>query len=218
MIHAYDQMYLTDAMQNLGEAFDYAFSCCKINLDDFMSLFISTGYASCYEKGNVKIIAGMSGTELVMEVVSKSGMKMEFPPSQIEYDYSAQYWCGWILAYYQWKTNISFKEIHKQVSMKEIIKLYPTLHEANEEKFEETVNKIIANKTLKEKGPSLSRLQDRRKKIGLTQAELAKKAKINLRTLQQYENNSKNINNASVQSVIALAKVLKCNIEDILHL
>ena len=71
--------------------------------------------------------------------------------------------------------------------------------------------------------PSLSRsnaaskLQQQRKKCGYSQRELAEKSGVNLRTLQQYELKTKDIGKASVQTVIALAAVLGCPIEDLLE-
>ena len=39
MIHAYDELYLNDAMRNLGEAFDYAVNQCHMEADVFMDIF-----------------------------------------------------------------------------------------------------------------------------------------------------------------------------------
>ena len=71
-----------------------------------------------------------------MDVLSKSGTDIDFPQVQIDYDYSHQYWCGWILAYYQWYTGRGFKEIAKHISMQEI-----------EKKFVDTVNRIVRKKS-----------------------------------------------------------------------
>ena len=146
MIHAYDNQYLDDAMKCLGEAMDYAANSCEIKMDCFLELFIGTGYADQFALGVPKYVSGTSGTELVMNVLSKSGADRDFPDAQIDYDYSIEYWCGWILAYYQWYTGRSFKEIQKYISMQDIEKLYPTLHEASEKKFVDTVNRIIRKK------------------------------------------------------------------------
>ena len=110
MTHAYAESYLNDAMENLGEAFDYAVNACMIDIETFMGLFISSGYANLFGKGVPKVVSGLSGTELVMEVVNKAGTFYSFPKPQVEYDYSPEYWCGWILAYYQWKTGRTFKD------------------------------------------------------------------------------------------------------------
>lgn len=143
MIHAYAEIYLDDAMRNLGEAFDYAANDCNIELDDFMEQFIRGGLAEQFGSGVPKYVSGLSGIELVWEVASQSGQQWELPEPGVEYDRSPEYWCGWILAYYQWNTGRTFKDINQYISMKDILKLYPTLHEAAEEKFVDTLNSIL---------------------------------------------------------------------------
>jgi len=95
---------------------DYTANSCQVNMDSFLELFIGTGYAEQFAAGVPKYVSGISGTELVIDVLTKSGTDIDFPQAQIDYDYSPQYWCGWILAYYQWYTGRSFKEIAKHIS------------------------------------------------------------------------------------------------------
>lgn len=211
MIHAYAEQYLHDAMTNLGEAFDYAVNACRLKPDTFMELFIASGYAEKFGKGNPKIVSGFSGTELVMEVYLKSGIVIDFPEVQIEYEASAEYWSGWILAFYQWYTAQSFKDIYANITMTQILKLYSTHHEAAEEKFVDTVNAILRRKK------QTTKLQAQRKKCGYSQRELAEKSGVNLRTLQQYELGTKDIGKASVQAVASLANALGCRVEDLLE-
>ena len=211
MIHAYDNQYLDDAMKCLGEAMDYVANSCKIQMDSFLELFIGTGYAEQFALGVPKIVSGVSGTELVLNVLSKSGIDIDFPEAQIDYDYSPEYWCGWILAYYQWYTGRSFKEIRKHISMQEIEKLYSTLHEASENKFVDTVNRMI-----RKRNPP-TRLQAQRKISGYSQRGLAEKVGVNLRTLQQYEIRAKDINKAAGATLLSLAKALGCRVEDLLE-
>lgn len=211
MTHAYAESYLNDAMENLGEAFDYAVNACMIDIETFMGLFISSGYANLFGKGVPKVVSGLSGTELVMEVVNKAGTFYSLPKPQVEYDYSPEYWCGWILAYYQWKTGRTFKDIEVNLSVTEILKMYPTLHEASEDKFVDTANAIILRRN------NTTRLQRQRKQCGLTQKELSEKSGVKLRTVQQYEMKAKDINKAAVSTVLALSTVLGCRIEDLLE-
>lgn len=211
MTPAYAEEYLNDSMKNLGEAFDYAVNVCNIDIETFMGLFIASGFADMFGKGVPKVVSGLSGTELVMEVVNKAGQFYSFPKPQTEYDYSPEYWCGWILAYYQWKTGRTFKDIEVNLSVTEILKMYPTLHEASEEKFVDTANAIIIRRN------NTTRLQRQRKQCGLTQKELAEKSGVKLRTLQQYEMKAKDINKASVSTILALASVLSCRIEDLME-
>lgn len=211
MTHAYDERYLDDAMRNLGEAADYAVNACKMSLQKFFDLFVATGFAAQFGNGVPKIISGLSGTELVHEIILKSGIEQELPEVQAEYNYSPEYWCGWIIAYYQWNTGRTFKDIFQNISAREIEKLYPTLHEAAEDKFVDVVNSIIERKI------TTSKLQELRKNIGYSQRELAEKSGVNLRTLQQYELKAKDINKAAATTLLALSKTLGCRIEDLLE-
>ena len=211
MIRAYDNQYLDDAMKCLGEAFEYAANSCQMDMDSFLELFIGTGYAEQFAAGVPKVVSGTSGTELVMDVLIKSGTDNTFPQARIDYDYSPQYWSGWILAYYQWYTGRNFKEIQKHITMQEIEKLYPTLHEASEKKFVDIVNGMI-----RKKNPP-TRLQAQRKISGYSQRELAEKVGVNLRTLQQYEIRAKDINKAAGATLLALSKVLGCRVEDLME-
>lgn len=211
MVHAYDKQYLDDAMKCLGEAMDYAANSCQMDMDSFLELFIGTGYAEQFGAGVPKYVSGKSGTELAIDVISESGLGKNFPQAQIDYDCSSQYWCGWILAYYQWYTGRSFKEIREIVTMRDIEKLYPTLHEAPEQKFVDTVNRMIR------KTNPITRLQAQRKISGYSQRELAEKVGVNLRTLQQYEIRAKDINKAAGATLLALSKVLGCHVEDLLE-
>ena len=60
MTRAYSELYLEDAMNNLGEAFDYAANACNMDKDLFMSFFINTDMSYSFERGNPMVIAGMS--------------------------------------------------------------------------------------------------------------------------------------------------------------
>ena len=211
MIHAYDEQYLSDAMHNLGEAFDFARNVCQIELDTFLSMMISSGVAALFESGTPKYVSGMSGTELVMDVLKKSGIEQEKASVQTEYDCSPEYWTGWIVAYFQWYTGRSFQSICEVLSMREILRLYPTLHEVSEDRAVDTLNNIILKKALP------TRLQARRKNCKLTQRKLSEMSGVNIRTIQQYEGRSKDINKAAGATLRSLAQVLSCRIEDLLE-
>lgn len=211
MTHAYDEMYLNDAMENLGEAFDCAVNALNIPFDEFLDMFIVSGISNQFALGVPKYVSGLSGTELVFEVLSRTEKADALPEPQTEYSLSAEYWCGWILAYYQWRTGKSFKEIKSYLPMSEIRKLYPTLHEANEEKFFDVANAILERK----KQPS--KLQVIRKAVGLSQKELSEKSGVTLRMIQQYEQKAKDINKAAANNLFSLSKTLGCKAEDLLE-
>ncbi len=211
MMHVYDEKYLNDAMRNLGEAFDYSATVLNISMDNFLDMFIISGIADQFASGAPKFISGLSGTELVWEVLHLTGETTAFPAPKTEYDYSPEYWCGWILAFYQWYTGKSFKEIKKYLPMSEIYKLYPTLHEASEKKFVDVANSILVRKNLPTK------LQTIRKAIEFSQKELSEKSGVTLRMIQQYEQRAKDINKATASNLFALAQALGCKAEDLLE-
>ena len=91
MIHAFDEKYLDDAMRNLGEAFDFARNVCQVELDDFFAMMISSGAAAQFERGNPQYVSGLSGTELVLEVLRKSGIPQEDAEPQTEYSCSQEH-------------------------------------------------------------------------------------------------------------------------------
>lgn len=59
-------------------------------------------------------------------------------------------------------------------------------------------------------------LKELRTKRGLSQSQLAERSGVNLRTLQQYEQGTRNINGASLSTLVDLSKVLECKVKDIL--
>ena len=74
MIHAYDEMYLDDAMECLGAAVEYAVLSCDMDGQAFLDLFVASGIADEFGRGNVKFISGMSGIELARHVLKACGM------------------------------------------------------------------------------------------------------------------------------------------------
>ena len=79
MIHAYSESYLYDAKQNLAECFDYAISNCRFNADIFSKLFVQSGYADKFERGNPAIVSGISGIELAQEIIMYAYTNYKFP-------------------------------------------------------------------------------------------------------------------------------------------
>ena len=211
MLHAYDETYLDDAMRNLGEAVDYAVSNCGMTADGFMDLFVTGGIAEQFGAGVPKYVSGMSGTELVLETVAESGLECNFPEPEPEYACSSEYWSGWILAYYQWYTGMSFKKIRQCISMTEILRLYPTLHEAPEEKAIEVFDIMMR------RNDTATQLRTLRRLLGYSQRMLAEKSGVSLRMIQQYEQGAKDINKASGESLVALSRALGCRMEDLLE-
>ena len=211
MTYAYDEKYVEDAMNNLAEMVDYAVNACRIEIDDFWETFLVSGYAELFGKGVPKYVCGLSGTELAMEVLSKMTGLKDFPDARTEYYPGPEYWSGWILAYYQWYSGRRFQDIYEFIKMRDLLKMYATLHEASEDKCVDSFNRMIRLKSYSTK------LQQIRKDAGYSQKELAEKSGVNIRMIQQYESRVKDINKAAVITVMSLSKVLGCQIEDLME-
>lgn len=212
MTPAYKKEYLEEAMNNLGDALDYAVSTCGLTFDTFLSLFVTSRIADQFESGVAKFVSGLSGAELVLTVLNASGISRQtpsFPP--ISYARSQHYWCGYILAYFQWKTGMSFREILSFLSAGEIERMYPALHEASEEKAVDTFLDVIKAKR------KPTNLQTIRKAIKMSQKTLSSQSGVSLRSIQQYEQRVKSINKAAAETLICLSKTLGCRMEDLIE-
>lgn len=212
MTTAYNELYLDDAMNNLGDMIDFAVRDLKFDPDEFFGWFISSGVASKFEKGNPKYVTGMSGYELAETVLKETNISYENrEPSHIDFK-GREYWAGWILAFYQWTTNKRFEDIVKGgLTLSTVFSMY-ILHEADESKFVESANEIIARNKENKK----SNLHNIRKARGFTQQELSDASGVSLRMIQLYEQKQNDISKAQVGVVINLAKVLGCEIEDLI--
>ena len=62
-----------------------------------------------------------------------------------------------------------------------------------------------------------SSLKSFRTKTGMTQAELADKVGISVRTLQDYEQGQKDIGGTALRTAVKMAEVLGCKPEDLLE-
>ena len=213
---AYDKFFLPGVMKNLGFAVDFAVNGCGVSADSFYDFFIASKVAKGIEDGSPLFVCGCSGTELALSVFERVGFseKLVAVDSFVRFERSPEYWAGWILAFYQWETNLSFLKIRENVPFSQIVNMYEPLHEAPQEKFLDVMNELIKKKDYEKK----TNLHNLRKASGFTQKELSELTGVNLRTLQQYEIGSKDINKASGQTINSLARALHCNFYDVMEL
>lgn len=211
MTRAYQETYLNKAQSVLGDAFDYAINTCKIAGDDFIKLFLASSACVRMENGEPAYLAGKSGIEVAAEILSETmNRKISKDPGECLMR-SKEYWIGWAAAYYQWYSCRKYSEIFKVLSFDDLEQMYRKLHEADITKFVD-----IVNARMQEHFPDTN-LKRIRTAYGCTQAELAKKAEVSLRSVQMYEQRKKDINKASVDTVYRLAKALGCMTEDLME-
>lgn len=207
--HAYSQLYLSKASRAVGNMLHDAVIGFGMNGEDFLKRFIQSDIAGEIEGGNPKYIAGKSGMELFLEVEEKTTGKVYDAEPIESYERSSVYWVGWILTHYQWYSGRTFKCILGTVPYKELLGLYETLHEADTEKSYEVIDAHFEKNE--------SNLKTVRRHCGLTQEELAEASGISLNTIRAYERKSKNLNKARLNTVMRLAKTLKCGITELIN-
>lgn len=213
MMPAYEETYLNDAMCAMGEMLDYAVHDCGCDGDLFFTQFLSSGVAEQFERGNPKFVGGMSGVELALEVFRRTTGQVPDAEAGMFEDKSPEYWAGWSLAYYQWKTGMQFREIISHgLTVSKVCSMY-LLHEADISKFVEAADKVI-QESLNEGETNLKRI---RRANGFSQKRLAEVSGVSLRMIQLYEQRQNDINKAQASTLLALARVLNCRLEDLME-
>ena len=79
MIHSYPKIYLEKARTNLGRMLDFATYDLNYDPNEFFDLFITSGLAKRFEKGDFTLIAGMSGVELAYRVLELTKHSIKDP-------------------------------------------------------------------------------------------------------------------------------------------
>ena len=211
MIHAYDKVYLEKARTTLARMLDFAVYDLKYDIEEFFNMFIESGLAARFEKGDFQIIAGKSGVELAYDVAESSGENKRDIKPKYTANRSEEYWTGWALAYFQWETGLSFAEIVKFIPIKEVLALYNPYHEMDIRQFTDKMTELY-----KSAKPDTN-LKIIRTRLNLTQKELSDISGVPVRTIQQYEQRQKNINKAQAEYLVMLSKALSCKVEDLLE-
>ena len=202
MTHAYNEIYLDDAMITLAELFSYVDN--PKDADFLFEAFIIRGIAQQFGKGNPRYL--LLPSHVLFKEVAEPYLKPIIPNP---YSRSATYWCGYVLAYYQWYTGLSFEEIRYKLPPSKIIQMYNPRHEASLSKFVSVANEIVF-------GPQ-SNLAKFRKNAGFSQRKLAEYSNVSLRSIQLYEQRQLDINSAEAIKLYQISKVLGCNMEDLLE-
>ena len=208
---AYQEIYLNKAQAALGDAFDYAINVCHIPGSNFVKLFTASSVSRRMENGEPAYLAGKSGIEIAADVLLETtGKPLETEPQE-HFGRSQEYWIGWALCYYQWFSARSYSDIFDVLSYEDLANMYYTLHEADITKFVDIADEQIRAHF---KDTNLKRI---RSSYGCTQAELAKRSGVKLRSIQMYEQRNKDINKASADSLYRISKVLGCSMESLLE-
>lgn len=201
MIRAYSELYVDDAMQTLAETFD----CVRggRQADRLLMDFIASGVAEQFGRGNPRYI-NMPSQILYEEITGERPLQR-----RARFEKSPEYWCGFVLAYYQWFTGLKFEQIGRRLPPSRILEMYHPLHEAGMDKFVDVANGIVFHKE--------TNLARYRKNANLSQRELARLSKVSLRSIQLYEQRHLDINMAPAIKILRISRILGCEIEDLLE-
>ena len=202
MIHPYDKTYLEQFRISFGLMLDYAVKAADYSLETYWEIFLDSKACKKIEQGDISLIAGKSGAELLYETLEIN--KRIYLPESTR-GRSKNYWTGWALAYFHWETGRRFNEITEFVSINEIRNLYTPYHEMDIRQFCDKLDELIASRAVE------TNLKRKRTALGISQSELATKTGIPVRTIQQYEQRQKDINNARAQYIFKLSKALYCD-------
>lgn len=160
----YPVYYLEDAMNNLGDCFDYAVNDYGAEGSEVAELFCLSGVAREFERGNAWVVSGKSGVELFALISERSGYQTgSMPDRTYRFEKTPEYWTGWILAYLQWRLGGSFEDLLHVVPFDALRNLYYPWHEASEER----VARLVCD--MAKKAPRQTKLALARKRIKKTQ-------------------------------------------------
>lgn len=156
----YPVYYLEDAMNNLGDCFDYAVNDYGAEGSEVAELFCLSGVAREFERGNAWVVSGKSGVELFALIAERSGYQNRpIPDCTYRFEKTPEYWAGWMLAYLQWRLGESFEDLLHVVPFDALRGLYYPWHEASEER----VARLICD--MAKKTPRQTKLAQARKRL-----------------------------------------------------
>lgn len=206
-----DDSLFPAAQETLAEMFDIGVNECGIEGGDLVAAFIASGLDKEFEHLNPVYVAGKSAIELIELVAPFLDVDADLPRVVVAAPL-IDYWVGWSVANYQHETGTPYSRMFEAVPYEEFAASYHPLHEAPESKFIE-----VFEKRIREKG-NPTRLSVQRRVAGVSQAQLAERAGVGLRSIQMYEQRNKNINHASAETLLRLSRALHCGMEDLMEL
>ena len=234
MTIAYDKVFLDRAADTLGRMLDYSVHSLRYDISVMIGLFIASGTAGLFARGDIRTIAGMSGIELAYEVLEKSGIAYERAQPRYTKSLSPEYWCGHALAHMQWESGLPFEEIVRTFQPQTFISAYgkdrfsfldslplditeeersAKIKSYGEQFADDAVSRFISEtaEPVSAGTPPDTPLKKMRIKNGLSQSGLAKASGVPLRTIQQYEQRQKDLAKARAEYLIALSRALGCD-------
>lgn len=217
-MHPYAEDHLAIGMGTLGKAFEFSERALPGGIDRFYRLFVKSEVASSFSEGNGGPDIGVSGIELVLGICEETNARdkvldelLQDPISLSRNDFACARWIGQALARYQWDCGLSFRSIAMFLDVADLRRIYEECHEFDWGVVIDTIESVRRTRT------RVTHLGQLRVASGLTQTALAAASGVSLRSIQQYEQRRKDINKAQAFSVYRLARVLGCQMEELVE-
>ena len=142
MTPAYSELYLGDASLALGSMRESVVYLFGIELDRFWPLFLASHISDDFGHGLSGTVSGKSGWELAAEILDDANVDFRREKPRGIVGRSREFWAGWVLAQYQWRTGLSFIEIEAFAPLKKILLMYSPYHEMAVEHFFEALDAV----------------------------------------------------------------------------
>lgn len=203
MIHAYNDEFLPTIQAKLASIIELAVSDEKIEIDEFVRLFLCSPVCRALETANPILALGKSANELL-------GIVLQKEPHEIEVSSyaSPEYWVGYTLAYVQWYFNKPYRELVAAYPCSKLLDNYFPYHETD------ITNSLDLYRARLNLDCKLKTLRIVKK---LSQSQLAVLSGVPVRTIKAYEQGKVDICKAQAETLYAIAQVLNCSIEDLIQ-
>lgn len=142
MKSAYSEMYLNDVQKNLGFFFQAALHNLNLPVDEVQKTFLASEIPAQIEFANPNFLCGKSGYELAILAFPQYEKKLLDSIDEPFYP-QAEYWCGHVLAYYQWYSGKPFAEILGKYPLERILSDYHLMHEADITKMAQAMDAVV---------------------------------------------------------------------------
>ena len=129
MIPAYNELYLSDASLALGSMLESAVYLFGVGLNEFWRLFLASHVSSDFARGLSGTVSGKSGWELAVEVLEDANVEFVHEKPKGVVGRSREFWTGWALAQYQWRTGLGFSEIEAFAPIETVLLMCSPYHE-----------------------------------------------------------------------------------------
>lgn len=129
MTPAYSELYLSDASLALGSMLESAVYLFGVELSAFWRLFLNSHVSDDFGHGLSGTVSGKSGWELAAEILDDAGVEFRREKPNGVAGCSREFWAGWALAQYQWRSGLTFREIEAFAPLKDLLLMYSPYHE-----------------------------------------------------------------------------------------